>query len=123
MKKKKISESMKRDTLAIAEAFIDEEGTCRSVAQEFEVSKSCIHHRLTKVLPYVSKSTYNKVRKLLDKNKAERAIRGGKATHDKYEMLNGGCTKKVEKKATDKKANTSKGKASSTKKSKASKSK
>ena len=117
MEKKKISESMKRDTLAIAEAFIEEEGTCRSVAQEFEVSKSCIHHRLTKVLPYVSKSTYNRVRKVLDKNKVERAIRGGKATRDKYEMLNGGCKKKVEKKDTSKK------KASNTKKTKASKSK
>ena len=97
---KKISKAIQRDTLEMAEAFIEENGTCRSIAAEFEVSKSCVHHRMTKVLPLISKRTYNKVRKILDQNTAERAVRGGKATHDKYANAKKAGKSKNTKKAT-----------------------
>lgn len=87
MARAKISASMKRTALTVAEAFITDKGTCRSVAKEFEMSKTHVHHLMTKILPKVSKSTYNEVRKVLDQNKAERAYRGGSATKKRYANL------------------------------------
>lgn len=62
-------------------------GTVRGAAKVFHISKSTVHkdisHRLRKIDPPL----YRSVKKIMDKNKSERHIRGGAATKNKYQML------------------------------------
>ena len=64
--------------------IIEEEATVRAAAKKFGISKSTVHKDLTERLPMVDRSQYEKVRAILDKNKAERHLRGGEATRQKY---------------------------------------
>ena len=53
-------------------------------AKQFGVSKSTVHKDLTERLEKIDPALYQQVRQLLDRNKAERHIRGGMATRRKY---------------------------------------
>lgn len=64
--------------------ILEHNSTVRGAAKEFGVSKSTVHKDLTERLPRVNNGLYVQVRELLDKNKAERHIRGGMATRLKY---------------------------------------
>ena len=68
----------------IAVYMIENDGTVRSAAARFGISKSTVHHDLCTLLPQVSPTLYSRVRKLMDQNKSERHIRGGMATQRKY---------------------------------------
>ncbi len=68
----------------IAEHIINKKSTVRQAAKVFGVSKSTVHKDVTERLPKINPLLANKVKKILDKNKAERHIRGGKATKMKY---------------------------------------
>jgi putative DeoR family transcriptional regulator (stage III sporulation protein D) len=46
-----------------------------------------IHKDMSERLPMINKSTAAEVRKVLDNNKAERHLRGGKATCLKYKNI------------------------------------
>ena len=48
------------------------------------MSKSTIHKDMSDRLRQINRATYGEVQKVLMKNKAERHIRGGLATHIKY---------------------------------------
>lgn len=61
--------------------------TVRSAAKKFGISKSTVHTDVTKRLKAINPALYKDVRKILDENKAERHIRGGIATKEKYENL------------------------------------
>jgi len=67
-----------------AEYIIEHNATVRSCASSFGVSKSTVHKDLTERLKVSKPALYLSVRALLDKNKAERHIRGGIATRKKY---------------------------------------
>ena len=69
----------------IAVYIIESGGTVRTAAKHFGISKSTVHKDLTERLPRVNKGLYADVRKVLDKNKAERHIRGGLATKRKFQ--------------------------------------
>ncbi|MCL1914284.1 MAG: sporulation transcriptional regulator SpoIIID [Eubacteriaceae bacterium] len=58
--------------------------TVRETARKLGVSKSTVHKDMTERLPEIDPTLYNKVRLCLDKNKAERHLRGGQATRLKY---------------------------------------
>ena len=58
--------------------------TVRAAAKQFGVSKSTVHKDLTERLEKINPALYQQVRQLLDRNKAERHIRGGMATRRKY---------------------------------------
>ena len=58
--------------------------TVRAAATHFGISKSTVHKDLTCILPKTSRSLYKQVKKVLDNNKAERHMRGGEATKQKY---------------------------------------
>ena len=58
--------------------------TVRTAAKHFGISKSTVHKDLSQRLPYINHQLYLNVRKVLDLNKAERHIRGGIATKEKY---------------------------------------
>ena len=69
-----------------AEYVLDTGATVRAVASHFGISKSTVHKDLTARLYYINKHLYNEVKQVLDKNKAERHIRGGEATRKRYEQ-------------------------------------
>ena len=64
--------------------IIEHEATVRAAARRFGVSKSTVHKDLVERLPRVNAALSRQVRELLDRNKAERHIRGGLATRRKY---------------------------------------
>lgn len=73
--------------LDIADYIITEKATVRQTATIFGVSKSTVHKDVTERLPRINPTIANRVKWVLDTNKAERHIRGGKATRLKYENL------------------------------------
>ncbi|MBR4949309.1 MAG: sporulation transcriptional regulator SpoIIID [Clostridia bacterium] len=64
--------------------ILDEKVTVRNAAKKFGISKSTVHKDITERLRKINPPLYNEVRKVLDKNKSERHIRGGIATREKY---------------------------------------
>lgn len=54
------------------------------IGKSCNVSKSTVHMDITKRLECISLSLYTEVKKVLQKNKDERAERGGAATQRKY---------------------------------------
>ena len=68
----------------LAEWIIENKATVRAAAQRFGVSKSTVHKDLTERLRDIDRLSYEKVRLILEQNKAERHIRGGDATRRKY---------------------------------------
>lgn len=68
----------------LAVYIIENDCTVRAAAAKFGVSKSTVHKDLTERLPGINHALYRAVRALLDRNKAERHIRGGLATRRKY---------------------------------------
>lgn len=69
----------------LAVYMLEHDATVRAAAAKFGVSKSTVHKDLTERLRRRSPALYAQVRALLDKNKAERHLRGGEATKRKYE--------------------------------------
>ncbi len=61
--------------------------TVRQAAAVFGISKSTVHIDVTKRLYYADRTLYEKVREVLENNKAQRHIRGGNATKEKYMAL------------------------------------
>ena len=70
----------------VAVYIIETGATVRRAAEHFGISKSTVHKDLEQRLPHCNKSLYRQVRKILDLNKAQRHIRGGLATKNKYLM-------------------------------------
>ncbi len=66
-------------------AFIAATGaTVRCTAQQFAISKSTVHSDVTKRLRSVDRDLFEQVRLVLEKNKAERHLRGGLATQKRW---------------------------------------
>lgn len=82
------SEGMRRSieerACELAAYIVENNSTVRAAAARFGVSKSTVHKDITARLPGVNRALYHEVRALLDRNKAERHIRGGLATRRKY---------------------------------------
>ncbi|SHI38023.1 sporulation transcriptional regulator SpoIIID [Lutispora thermophila] len=74
--------------LEIAKYIISSRTTVRDAAKIFGVSKSTVHKDVTERLPKINPVVALQVKEVMDKNKAERHIRGGKATKMKYQTLN-----------------------------------
>lgn len=71
----------------IAKYVITHKATVRHTADHFKMSKSNIHIILRNKLKDVNLDLYENVIVILEKNKAERHIRGGYATKYKYALL------------------------------------
>lgn len=69
-------------TLAVY--MIEHKATVRAAAKKFGISKSTVHKDLSQRLPQYNKGLYQQVKAVLDLNKAQRHIRGGMATREKY---------------------------------------
>lgn len=68
----------------LANFILENKATVRSAARKFGISKSTVHKDLSERLKYLNRSLYMQVKEVLDLNKAERHIRGGIATRQKY---------------------------------------
>lgn len=75
--------------LEVANYIIDSKATIRKTAKVFGVSKSTIHKDMTERLPKINPTIAKEAKDILDLNKAERHIRGGKATKMKYKAIEG----------------------------------
>lgn len=75
--------------LEVAHYIIDSKATIRKTAKVFGVSKSTIHKDMTERLPKINPQIAEEAKEILDYNKAERHIRGGKATRMKYKAIEG----------------------------------
>lgn len=73
----------------LGEYIIEHGATVRSAAKQFGVSKSTVHHDVSTRLKRVDPELYIKVKKVLEINKAQRHIRGGMATKEKYAHMHG----------------------------------
>ena len=70
--------------ISLAEYMIEYKSTVRAAASRFGISKSTVHMDLVERLPEISRSMAEEVKAILDENKAERHLRGGEATKNKY---------------------------------------
>lgn len=68
----------------LGEYIVEHKTTVRATAKQFGISKSTVHSDVSGKLKKISPALYNEVRKVLDDNKAQRHIRGGLATKEKY---------------------------------------
>lgn len=77
-------EYMERRAVRCAEYILETGATVRECAAAFAVSKSTVHKDVTERLMFIDKDLYLQVRGVLEKNLAERHLRGGEATRLKY---------------------------------------
>ena len=77
--------NLEQRACALAVYMIETGATVRSAAKQFGISKSTVHKTLTEKLRQCNYPLYLQVRKILDKNKQERHIRGGMATKRKFQ--------------------------------------
>lgn len=75
--------------LEVARYIIESKATIRKTAKVFGVSKSTIHKDMTERLPKINPQVAKEAKDILDINKSERHIRGGKATKMKYKVVEG----------------------------------
>jgi len=71
----------------LAEYIVETKGTVRAAAKQFGVSKSTVHMDVAQRLRRMDPGLYGEVRRVLDVNKAQRHLRGGMATREKYQSL------------------------------------
>ena len=64
--------------------IVENKTTVRDAAKKFGVSKSTVHTDVSRRLRKLNPVLYHEVRNVLDVNKAQRHIRGGIATREKY---------------------------------------
>lgn len=83
-----LTEELCRDrSEMIASYMIEHKVTVREAAKHFHVSKSTVHKDVTERLMKINPLLAGEAKKVLDDNKAERHIRGGEATRQKYKHM------------------------------------
>ncbi len=73
-----------RRVIEVSNYIYETKATVRQAAKVFGVSKSTIHKDVTERIKKIKPELAEKVRQVLDYNKAERHFRGGEATKQKY---------------------------------------
>jgi putative DeoR family transcriptional regulator (stage III sporulation protein D) len=73
--------------ISLAQHIIENNATVRQTAKKFNISKSTVHKDVSERLRTLNESLYRQVKLVLEQNKSERHIRGGRATKTKYERL------------------------------------
>ncbi len=75
---------IRKRAVKIAQYILQTSSTVRQAAEVFGISKSTVHKDVAERLPRIDEKLADQVKGVLDKNKAERHIRGGEATRQKY---------------------------------------
>lgn len=76
--------NMEERAARLAQYIIEQEATVRAAARQFGVSKSTVHKDVSQRLKRQDPALYRQVCQVLARNKAERHLRGGEATREKY---------------------------------------
>lgn len=79
-----MNDNMEQRACDLAVYILENRTTIRAAAKKFGVSKSTVHKDLSERLEQINRPLYLSVKEILDLNKAERHIRGGIATRNKY---------------------------------------
>lgn len=79
-----MADTIEERACELAVYMIETGATVRAAAQHFGISKSTVHKDLSQRLPRYNHTLYDQVRQVLEVNKAQRHIRGGIATRNKY---------------------------------------
>ena len=79
-----LQEEISQRAVRLALYIIENDATVRDAAKRFGVSKSTVHKDLTERLRDIDRNLYVRARAVLERNKAERHLRGGEATRKKY---------------------------------------
>ena len=85
-------EDIEKRALEIGHYIVEKSATVRQTASVFRVSKSTVHKDVTERLPAIDHTLADEVRTVLNVYKAERHIRGGLATKEKYLRAHEDCT-------------------------------
>ena len=72
--------------VVLGEYIIENNATVRAAAKKFHISKSTVHKDVACRLRTLDPGLYGQVREVLEVNKAQRHIRGGMATREKYQQ-------------------------------------
>ncbi|MBQ9429636.1 MAG: sporulation transcriptional regulator SpoIIID [Clostridia bacterium] len=76
--------SNRERSIMLGEYITENQATVRSTAAHFQISKSTVHKDVTERLYHEDRQLFRRVREVLEQNKAERHLRGGEATKQKY---------------------------------------
>lgn len=79
-----MSDTIEKRACELAVYMIEQQTTVRAAAKHFGISKSTVHKDLSQRLHQYNRALYDQVKVLLERNKAQRHIRGGLATRRKY---------------------------------------
>ena len=82
-----MTDTVEERACQLAVYIIETGATVRAAAKRFGISKSTVHKDLSQRLPHCNHALYKQVRCILDINKAQRHIRGGIATREKYKQM------------------------------------
>lgn len=84
---KHLNGNVEKRCIEVGRYIRDTGATVRQAGTVFGISKSTVHIDVTKRLYELDRSLYDEVKNVLQENKAQRHIRGGNATKEKYSKL------------------------------------
>lgn len=84
---KAVNSNVEKRCIEIGNYIKNTGATVRKAGSVFGISKSTVHIDVTKRLYEIDRELYNEVDKVLQENKAQRHIRGGIATKEKYNSM------------------------------------
>lgn len=79
--------NVEKRCIDIGHYIIETKATVRQAAVVFGISKSTVHNDVTKRLSEINPLLCSEVKEVLEENKAQRHIRGGLATKEKYNRI------------------------------------
>lgn len=82
-----LREYIEERAMESARYIVKNKATVRQAAKVFGISKSTVHKDVTERLEVINPRLAEEIRKVLDVNKAERHLRGGMATREKYSHM------------------------------------
>lgn len=82
-----MKDAVERRAIELGEYIIANGATVRVAAKKFHISKSTVHKDVSERLRKLNPQLYKEVRVVLNINKAQRHIRGGIATREKYRAV------------------------------------
>ena len=79
-----MKEYIEERAVEVVNYIIKSNATVRQTAKQFGISKSTVHKDITDRVEHINPQLARRVRSVLEINKAQRHIRGGMATKNKY---------------------------------------
>lgn len=79
-----MKQAVEERAIELGEYIIESRATVRLAAKKFGISKSTVHKDVSQRLQNLNPVLYGEVKEVLEYNKAERHLRGGLATKNKY---------------------------------------